>query len=61
MKRKAMVALACLALFLGVTSTGWMIAVVHQWLLPWSSFRIFLPAGAALTPIVPQPGNNVGR
>ena len=44
MKRAALTLLAALALFLGVTSTGWMIAVVNQWLLPWSSFKIFLPA-----------------
>ncbi|MBN8829286.1 MAG: hypothetical protein J0G94_01350 [Sphingomonadales bacterium] len=42
-KRRAMIALAVLALVLGVTSTGWMVAVVNQWLLPWSTFRIFLP------------------
>jgi len=50
MKRKGMVALAVLSLFLGVSSTGWMIAVTKEWLLPWSTFKIFLPAGAALAP-----------
>lgn len=48
MKRRAMVGLAAVALFLGVTSTGWMIAVVNQWLLPWSSFAAFLPDPAYL-------------
>ncbi|WP_157801300.1 hypothetical protein [Sphingobium sp. LB126] len=42
-KRRAMVALAVLSLFLGVTSTGWLLAVVDQWLLPWSTFKVFLP------------------
>ncbi|GLT00276.1 hypothetical protein GCM10007897_16600 [Sphingobium jiangsuense] len=48
MKSRLMTALAVLALFLGVTSTGWMLAVTREWLLPWSTFKIFLPAGTAL-------------
>lgn len=49
-KRRAIALLAGLALILGVTSTGWMVAVTKEWLLPWSSFKIFLPAGAKLKP-----------
>lgn len=50
MKRRMMAAMAALALLLGVVSTGWMIAVVNQWLLPWSSFAIFLPDPGYLKP-----------
>lgn len=48
MKRRTMIALAFAALFFGVTSTGWMVAVVNQWLLPWSTFSVFLPDPAYL-------------
>lgn len=48
LKRRAMIALAAAALLLGATSTGWMVAVVNQWLLPWSTFRVFLPDPAYL-------------
>jgi hypothetical protein len=50
MKHRAMAALAGLALVLGVISTGWMVAVVNQWLLPWSTFAIFLPDPGYLKP-----------
>jgi hypothetical protein len=47
-RRWCLVAFAALSLFMGVTSTGWMLAVVNQWLLPWSTFSIFLPDPAYL-------------
>lgn len=50
MKRRLTVFLAIFALFLGVTSTGWMIAVVNQWALPWSTFKVFLPDAGYLKP-----------
>jgi hypothetical protein len=40
--RLLMTLLAPLAIALGVLSTGWLIGMVHQWLIPWSSFAIFL-------------------
>lgn len=50
MKRRLMAALAGTAILLGLASTGWMLAVVNQWLLPWSSFAIFLPDPGYLKP-----------
>lgn len=50
MKRRAMAALGAIALVLGIASTGWMLAVVNQWLLPWSTFAIFLPDPSYLKP-----------
>jgi hypothetical protein len=32
--------LAVLAVFLGVTSTGWMVLLVRQWALPWSTLAV---------------------
>lgn len=49
-KRRLLVAVAALSLFMGLSSTGWMVAVVNQWLLPWSTFSIFLPDPAYLEP-----------
>jgi uncharacterized membrane protein YphA (DoxX/SURF4 family) len=40
--RRFMIMLLVLALLSGVTSTGWLIGMVKQWLIPWSSFAIFL-------------------
>lgn len=37
-----MTLLGVLAVIFGVASTGWLIGMVHQWLIPWSSFAIFL-------------------
>lgn len=34
---------AVIALFLGVTSTVWMIGMINQWLIPWSSLAILAP------------------
>ena len=31
---------AVVALFLGVTSTGWMLGMIGQWAIPWSSLAI---------------------
>lgn len=50
LKHRAMAALAALAILLGIVSTGWMLAVVNQWLLPWSTFKIFLPDSGYLKP-----------
>jgi hypothetical protein len=32
--------LAVISIIFGVTSTGWMIGMIHQWLIPWSSLAI---------------------
>jgi hypothetical protein len=32
--------LAIISIVFGVTSTGWMIGMIHQWLIPWSSLAI---------------------
>ena len=32
--------LAFLAILFGVTSTGWMLGMIHQWLIPWSSLAV---------------------
>lgn len=50
LKRRLLVAFAALSLFMGISSTGWMVAVVNQWLLPWSTFSIFLPDPGYLDP-----------
>ena len=34
---------AAIALFLGITSTFWMIGMVNQWAIPWSSLAILAP------------------
>ena len=34
---------AVLALFLAVTSTLWMIGMINQWLIPWSSLALLAP------------------
>ena len=39
-KHRLMAAYAVVALFLGVTSTFWMIGMIHQWAIPWSSLSI---------------------
>lgn len=49
-RRWTIATFAAASLILGVSSTGWMIAVVNQWLLPWSTFSIFLPDPAYLKP-----------
>jgi hypothetical protein len=40
--RRLMLILLVLALVFGATSTGWLIGMIRQWLIPWSSFAIFL-------------------
>ena len=40
--RLFMIVLLILSLILGVTSTGWLVGMIRQWLIPWSSFAIFL-------------------
>jgi hypothetical protein len=42
-KKRGMIALAFAALLLGTISTGWLIGAVNQWLIPWNSFRVFVP------------------
>jgi hypothetical protein len=32
--------LAVISIVFGVTSTGWMIGMIDQWLIPWSSLAI---------------------
>lgn len=39
---RSMQVLAVLAIVLGILSTGWLIGMLHQWLIPWSSFSVFL-------------------
>jgi len=42
LKRWSIALLGALAIVLGITGTGWLAGMVHQWLIPWSSFSIFL-------------------
>jgi len=39
----AMLTLGFVALLLGILSDGWMIGMIDQWLIPWSSLRITAP------------------
>jgi hypothetical protein len=39
-KRILMGVLAVTAIVFGATSTFWMIGMIHQWLIPWSSLSI---------------------
>ena len=39
-KHRLMAIYAVVALFLGVTSTFWMIGLINQWAIPWSSLSI---------------------
>lgn len=48
--RKLYTLLGIVALVLGVLSTGWLIVMVDQWLVPWSSLAVMAPPGA------PPPG-----
>ncbi len=41
--RGLMAVYAIAALFLGVTSTFWMIGMINQWAIPWSSLSILAP------------------
>lgn len=41
-KRWSIVLFGVLAVLTGVVATGWLAGMVHQWLIPWSSFSIFL-------------------
>ena len=40
--RLPLLVLGALAVLLGIASTGWLLGMVHQWVIPWSSFAIFL-------------------
>jgi hypothetical protein len=44
--RNAYTALGIVSLFLGITSTGWLVLMVKQWALPWSSLSAMAPPGA---------------
>jgi len=41
--RSLMIVYAVVALFLGVTSTFWMIGMINQWAIPWSSLSVLAP------------------
>ncbi len=38
-----LIAFAVLALFLGLTSTPWMVGMINQWAIPWSSLSLLAP------------------
>jgi uncharacterized membrane protein YphA (DoxX/SURF4 family) len=40
--RRFMVVVLILAVLFGATATGWLVGMLNQWLIPWSSFAIFL-------------------
>jgi hypothetical protein len=40
LKWRLMAVYAVIALFLGVTSTFWMVGLINQWAIPWSSLSI---------------------
>lgn len=42
-RRAAFTAIGIVAVTLGVLSTGWLIGMVDQWLIPWSSLAITAP------------------
>jgi len=42
-KRSAFHALGAVALILGILSTGWLVGMVDQWLIPWSSLSLTAP------------------
>jgi hypothetical protein len=42
-KCTALAVYAVVALFLGVTSTFWMIGMIGEWAIPWSSLAILAP------------------
>jgi hypothetical protein len=42
-KRTALAVYAVVALFLGVTSTFWMIGMIGEWAIPWESRAILAP------------------
>jgi|GEM_PF-1284200 len=41
--RAAFTALGVAAVVLGILSTGWLIGMVDQWLIPWSSLALTAP------------------
>jgi hypothetical protein len=43
LKSKAIALLGVIALVIGGASTLWMIGMVHQWLIPWSSLAVLAP------------------
>lgn len=44
-KRTALAVYAIVAFFLGVTSTFWMIGMIKEWAITWSSLAILAPPG----------------
>jgi hypothetical protein len=43
LKRTALAVYAVVALFLGATSTLWMIGMIREWAIPWESLAILAP------------------
>ncbi len=46
--RYAFTLLGVTALILGIISTGWLVLMVRQWAMPWSSLSVLAPPGAPL-------------
>jgi len=44
--RHLFTALGIVSLFLGITSTGWLVLIVDQWALPWKSLAVMAPPPA---------------
>jgi hypothetical protein len=42
LKHNAIALLGVIALVIGGASTLWMIGMVHQWLIPWSSLSVLV-------------------
>lgn len=57
MGRGLFFALGIVAFVLGVLSTGWMVLMMRQWAVPWSSLSITAPPGQKMKlekpPVVP--------
>jgi hypothetical protein len=49
--------LGVVSIVLGVLSTGWLVLMIHQWAMPWSSLAITMPPGAHM-PGPPAPGGH---
>lgn len=49
--RKLFTLLGIISLILGVLSTGWLVLMTKQWLVPWSSLSIMEPPGVLPPPV----------
>jgi hypothetical protein len=44
--RRAYAAYGLICLVLGILSTGWLVLMAHEWILPWKSLAVMAPPGA---------------